>query len=209
MNWVNQLVDKYPQLSVCVPEISKTIEVMMHCFSAGGKLLVCGNGGSAADSEHIVGELMKGYLLKRPLPENIRKQLTTVDPQKGQILAEQLQGALPAISLVSQVSLLSAFANDVSAELSYAQQVYGYGRIGDVLLGISTSGNAQNVIYAMQTAKALGMHTVGLSGFEGGAMKQFCDVMIRVPGKSTPEIQEYHLPVYHTICAALEDAFFG
>lgn len=208
MDWINRLLSKYPGLNDCVVDIQHSILMLSNCFSAGGKLLVCGNGGSAADSEHIVGELMKGYMSKRPLPETIRQKFVNTNEQEGLFLADYLQGALPAISLVSHSSLISAFANDVSADLVFAQQVYGYGRPGDVLLGISTSGNAKNVNYALQTARAIGMKTIGLAGPDGGKMKDYSDVIIRVPGDSTPAIQERHLPVYHTICAVLEQEFF-
>jgi len=208
MDWNKRLIDLYPELVICEEDIQKAIQILSDCFSAKGKLLVCGNGGSAADSEHIVGELMKGYMSKRPLPETIRKKFLTANNQQELYLADHLQGALPAISLVSQSSLISAFANDVSADLVFAQQVYGFGQPGDVLLGISTSGNAKNVNYAMQTARAIGMKTIGLSGPDGGKMKDYSDVIILVPGESTPAIQERHLPVYHTICAVLEQEFF-
>ena len=208
MDWIKRLKDVYPELADCEKDIQNAILLLSQCFKTGGKLLVCGNGGSAADSEHIVGELMKGYMSKRPLTETIRQKFLTANDQVGLFLADHLQGALPAISLVSQSSLISAFANDVSADLVFAQQVYGYGRPGDVLLGISTSGNAKNVNYALQTARANGMKTIGLGGPDGGKMKDYSDVIIRVPGESTPAIQERHLPVYHTICAVLEQEFF-
>jgi D-sedoheptulose 7-phosphate isomerase len=208
MDWNKRLIDLYPELVICEEDIQKAIQILSDCFSAKGKLLVCGNGGSAADSEHIVGELMKGYMSKRPLPETIRKKFLTANNQQELYLADHLQGALPAISLVSQSSLISAFANDVSADLVFAQQVYGFGQPGDVLLGISTSGNAKNVNYALQTARAIGMKTIGLGGPDGGKMKDYSDVIILVPGESTPAIQERHLPVYHTICAVLEQEFF-
>jgi D-sedoheptulose 7-phosphate isomerase len=171
--------------------------------------LVCGNGGSAADAEHIVGELMKGYLLQRPIPDETRARLVAASPESGAYLAGALQGALPAISLVSQASLLSAIANDTAADMVFAQQVYGYGRAGDVLVGISTSGNARNVVYAMQVARAMGMHTCALTGPGGGALKSVADVCICAPGESTPAIQERHLPIYHVLCAMLEEEFFG
>ena len=208
MDWIKRLLAVYPELVDCEKDIQKAILLLSQCFSAGGKLLVCGNGGSAADSEHIVGELMKGYMSKRLLPETERKKFVTTNEQEELFLADHLQGALPAISLVSQSSLISAFANDVSADLVFAQQVYGYGRPGDVLLGISTSGNAKNVNYALQTARAIGMKTIGLGGPDGGKMENYSDVIIRVPGESTPAIQERHLPVYHTIFAVLEQEFF-
>jgi D-sedoheptulose 7-phosphate isomerase len=177
-------------------------------YRHGGKLLICGNGGSAADSEHIVGELMKGYLSKRPLPDPVRQRFSAVFPDDGAYLADHLQGALPAISLVSQSSLLTAFANDVAADLIFAQQVYGYGRPGDVLLAISTSGNAANVVRAIQVARVQGLKSIGLTGRDGGALKTLCDLAIRVPADTTPTIQEYHIAVYHTLCALLEEEFF-
>jgi D-sedoheptulose 7-phosphate isomerase len=208
MDWIKRLIDVYPELVDCEKDIQKAILILSQCFSSKGKLLVCGNGGSAADSEHIVGELMKGYMSKRPLTETERQKFLIANNLAGNYLADYLQGALPAISLVSQSSLISAFSNDVSADLVFAQQVYGYGQPGDVLLGISTSGNAKNVNYALQTAQAIGMKTIGLAGPDGGKMKEYTDVIIRVPGESTPAIQERHLPVYHTICAELEKEFF-
>lgn len=209
MKHLVNLMDRYPQLRVCEPEIRKSFEIMRDSYQAGGKLLVCGNGGSAADAEHIVGELMKGYLVKRPLPNADREKLAVVDPINGPYLADHIQGALPAISLVSHSALISAFANDVDPQLVFAQQVYGYGQPGDVLLGISTSGNAPNVIYALQVARSLGLHTLGLSGPTGGKMVDWCDAAICVPGTDTPGIQELHLPVYHTLCAMLEQEFFA
>jgi D-sedoheptulose 7-phosphate isomerase len=171
--------------------------------------LICGNGGSAADAEHIVGELMKSYLLKRPIPNNMRAKLVSTSPRNGDYLADHLQGGLPAISLVSQTSLLSAIANDTAADMVYAQQVYAYGREGDVLIGISTSGNARNVIHAMQVAHALGLHTIGLTGPVGGALKPLCDICICVRAESTPAVQERHLPIFHVLCAMLEEEFFA
>ena len=152
---------------------------------------------------------MKGYLLKRPIPEEMRLKLASISQQDGDYLADHLQGALPAISLVSHTSLLSAIANDTAADMVYAQQVYAYGREGDVLIGLSTSGNSRNVIYATHVARAMGLHTVGLSGPTGGALKPLCDICICVPGESTPVIQERHLPVFHVLCAMLEEEFFA
>lgn len=209
MTKIEKLLSNYPELKVCASDIQAAFEILRIGFRNGGKLLICGNGGSAADAEHIVGELMKGYLLKRPVPEEMRARLASVVPQEGDYLAGHLQGALPAISLVSQSSLLSAIANDTAADMAYAQQVYGYGREGDVLLGLSTSGNARNVIHAMQVARALGLHTLALTGPTGGKLKPLCEVCICVPGDSTPAVQERHLPVYHTLCAMLEEEFFA
>ena len=209
MTRIEQLIAAYPKLKVCATDIQAAFELLRNCFRAGGKVLTCGNGGSAADAEHIVGELMKGYLLKRAVPEDVRTTLLAANPQNGNYLADHLQGGLPAISLVSQNSLLSAIANDTAADMVYAQQVYSYGRAGDVLLGISTSGNARNAIHAVQVAKALGMGTIGLTGPTGGALKPLCDICICAPGESTPTIQELHLPIFHVLCAMLEDEFFA
>ncbi len=198
----------YPDLAECAPAVQRAFEILRDAYRAGGKLLVCGNGGSAADSEHIVGELMKGYFTKRPVPPAIRQRLEAVFPEDAAYLAGHLQGALPAISLVSQTSLITAFANDVAADLIFAQQVYGYGAPGDVLLGISTSGNSPNVIYALKVARALGLRTIGLTGRSGGQMKDLCDVAICAPADLTPEIQQRHMVIYHALCAMLEEEFF-
>jgi len=209
MTRIEQLISTYPDLDICAPDLQAAFEVLRDCFRRGGKVLTCGNGGSAADAEHIVGELMKGYLLKRAVPDEVRAKLLAGSPQDGDYLAQHLQGALPAISLVSQTSLLSAITNDTAADMVFAQQVYAYGREGDTLLGLSTSGNARNVIHAMQVAHALGLHTVALTGPTGGMLKPFCEVCIRVRGENTSAIQERHLPIYHVLCAMLEEEFFA
>jgi D-sedoheptulose 7-phosphate isomerase len=196
-------------LKPCRHELERAFDLLAGTFLGGGKLLVCGNGGSAADSEHIVGELMKGFHSRRPIPEADRARLAGAGGEEGRYLAERLQGALPAISLVSQVSLATAVANDVAADMVFAQQVYGYGRRGDTLLGISTSGNAVNVLNALRTGRAFGLGTLGLTGADGGRMKGLCDVLIRVPASSTSEVQLWHLRVYHAVCALLELEFFG
>jgi D-sedoheptulose 7-phosphate isomerase len=200
--------EKYPDLAVCLPAIQQTVDIMRTCYRKGGKVLVCGNGGSASDAEHIVGELMKGYLRRRPLDEAARRRLTEVFPDKGPYLADHLQGALPAISLVSQTSLTTAYANDVAADMVFAQQVYGYGKPGDVLIAISTSGNAANVRHAAQVARAFGLQTIGLTGKDGGGLKLICEVTICVPWEGATAVQERHLPIYHALCAILEAEFF-
>jgi D-sedoheptulose 7-phosphate isomerase len=197
-----------PDLERCAPEVQATFEVLRASFRQGGKALVCGNGGSAADSEHIVGELMKGFYSRRPVPKKVRERLAAAFPGDGEFLADHLQGALPAISLVSQTSLITATANDVAADLIFAQQVYGYGVAGDVLLGISTSGNSKNVIYALKVARAAGLGTIGLTGRSGGKMKALCDVTICAPAVITAEIQQQHIVIYHALCAMLEEEFF-
>lgn len=209
MTRIEQLISTYPELDACASDIQNAFEILRTCFRRGGKALTCGNGGSAADAEHIVGELMKGYFLKRPVPEEIRAKLVSSSPQNSDYLADHLQGALPAISLVSQAPLVFAIANDTAADMVFAQQVYGYGRDRDTLIGISTSGNARNVIHAMQVARALGLHTIGLTGPTGGTLKSLCEVCICVPGESTPAIQERHLPIFHVLCAMLEEEFFA
>lgn len=206
---LGRLAARYPDLAPCLSDVGRAFEILRECFGGGGKLLICGSGGSAADSEHIVGELMKGFKLARPVPEGVRLRLTETFPEEGAGLAEQLQGALPALSLTSQTALLSAVANDVSADLIFAQQVYGYGRPGDAVMAISTSGNSANILHALRVARALGLHTVGLTGRSGGEMKGLCDVTICVPEDDTLQIQERHLPVYHALCELLENAFFA
>lgn len=206
---VNRLIDKYSELAVCKGDIERAAEALIACYSGGGKLLACGNGGSSADSDHIVGELMKGFMSRRPLSSEARKRFAAMYSAEGEYLAEHLQGALPAISLSGSAALTSAFGNDVAPDMIYAQQVFGYGRKGDVLLGISTSGNSVNVIRALQTANVQGLVTIGLTGRSGGRMAEMCDIAIKVPWDSTPDVQERHLPVYHTLCMAVEQHFFG
>jgi len=206
---LQRLLERYPDLAPCREDIEKAHELLRNCYASGGKALICGNGGSAADSEHIVGELMKGFMSKRPLPAEERTRFTELYGEEGAYLADRLQGALPAISLVSHTALMTAYANDVAPDMVFAQQVYGYGRPGDVLVGITTSGNSANVVRAVQVAKARGLAAVGLTGRTGGKLAALCDVTIRVPYDATPDVQERHLPIYHTICIMLEEDFFG
>lgn len=203
------LVKRYPDLAVCTSDIENAFELLYTAFANDHKLLLCGNGGSAADCEHITGELMKGFTQKRPLPIAICRQILDACPNNGNYLIDHLQGALPTISLVSQTSLSTAIANDVAAEMIFAQQVYGYGRRGDVVWGISTSGNSSNVLYALQMGRALDLKTLALTGPNVNRIGDVCDVTICVPGATTADVQERHLPVYHTLCAMLEEAFFG
>jgi D-sedoheptulose 7-phosphate isomerase len=206
--YIEDLRERYPDLNATVPAVLQAFDLLRTTFRQGGKLLVCGNGGSAADSEHIVGELMKGFLSRRPASEKFRGTMAELYPTDGEMVAAQLQQALPAISLVSQTSLLSACANDISAEMIFAQQVYGYGQPGDALLGITTSGNSQNVLRALQVGRACGLRTLGLTGRGNPVMRQYCDVLICVQADSTPEIQEHHQVIYHALCADLEREFF-
>lgn len=203
------LFQRYPSLHVCKGDILSAYEMMYASFSNGGKLLVCGNGGSASDSEHIVGELLKSFAIPRPVPQADRQSLTKAFPEEGAYLAEHLQRGLPAIALNSNSVIFTAYCNDVDADMAFAQQVYAYGRPGDVLVGISTSGNAANVNQAVRVASAFGLGTVGLCKAGGGALTALCDCCIRVPESETYAVQELHLPVYHALCAALEYAYFG
>ena len=206
---VNHLIDRYPKLIVCRDVIMAAYELLEVAYSNGRKLLVCGNGGSASDSEHIVGELMKEFKLKRKVYSDHAAVLKEIDPELGQTLAEHLQGALPAISLTGHSSLQTAYMNDAIPELVFAQQVNGYGKPGDVFLGISTSGNSKNVLYAAVNAKAKGLKVIGLTGARENKLMKYADVCIRVPETETYKIQELHLPVYHCLCLMLEDHFFG
>ncbi len=203
------LFEKYPDIAACRDDVVAAYEIMRESYANGGKALFCGNGGSASDSEHIVGELMKGFMSRRPVPEAERARWIEAYGEEGHYLADHLQGGLPAISLVSHTALLTAFINDVAADMMFAQQVYGYGKPGDVLVGLSTSGNSANVVRAVQVAKLRGLKTIGLTGRAGGKMASLCDVTIRVPKDATPDVQERHLPIYHAICIMLEEEFFG
>lgn len=206
---LNRLIDRYPKLIVCREDIWCAYKLLEEAYSSGRKLLVSGNGGSASDSEHIVGELMKEFKLKRKVYSEQAMALKVIDPELGQVLAANLQGALPAISLTGHSSLQTAFMNDAMPELVFAQQVNGYGKPGDVYLGISTSGNSKNVLYAAVNAKAKGLHVIGLTGAKENKLMKYADVCIRVPETETYKIQELHLPVYHCLCMMLEDHFFG
>ena len=206
---VNHLIDRYPKLKVCREDIVQAYSLLETAYQSGRKMLVCGNGGSASDSEHIVGELMKEFKLKRKVYSDQATALKAIDPELGQVLADNLQGALPAICLTGHSSLTTAFMNDANADLVFAQQVNGYGKPGDVFLGISTSGNSKNVLYAAVNAKAKGLKVIGLTGAKESKLMKYADVCIRVPETETYKIQEYHLPVYHCLCLMLEEKFFG
>jgi len=188
--------------------IIKVCEILLNVYQQGGKVLICGNGGSCADADHIVGELMKGFLLQRPLQEVIKSKFRTQFGEEGDYIAQKLQGSLPAISLGAHGALISAFSNDVDAELIYAQQVMGYARLGDAVIGISTSGNARNIASALMTAKVLGVTSVGLTGRDGGEIAKIGEYNIIVPKEETYRIQEYHLIIYHFICAYVESEIF-
>ena len=192
------LLERYPALEVCIEDIENALKLMLDTYKNGGKVLVCGNGGSAADSEHIVGELMKGFMLMRPV----------TDERIPEHLRCGLQGALPAISLPSQSAILSAFINDVDPDMMYAQLVYGYARENDLVVGLSTSGNSKNVVNALEVAKCVGAKTLAMTGERESKLSGLCDVTIKVPETETYKIQEYHLPIYHYLCAEIEKHFF-
>ena len=206
---LKELLERYPELESCKDAIETAREKMITSFENGNKLLVCGNGGSCADSEHIVGELMKGFLLRREIPQADRDAMKSLFPEDGDHLADNLQGALPAISLTTHSGLISAFANDVDPEMIYAQQVYGYGVKGDIFVGLTTSGNSGNVVKAAMVAKSLGMVVIGLVGAKECKLDKIADVVIHAPETETFKVQELHLPIYHYLCAACEDKFFG
>jgi D-sedoheptulose 7-phosphate isomerase len=207
VNILKNLFTKYPVLSTCRDDIFAACELLKKCFSSDGKLLLCGNGGSAADCEHIAGELLKSFKVPRPLTETQKHALSDFD--SNSYIANNLQRGLPAIPLTGFMSFNTAFSNDVSPDLVYAQITHVLGRKGDVLIGISTSGNSINVLNALKAAKANGLYCIGLTGESGGQMKELCDICICVPASETYAVQEYHLPVYHAVCAAIEEEFFG
>lgn len=206
---LNELVTRYPALEDRKDVIYSAAQKLIECFKNGGKLLICGNGGSCADGEHIVGELMKGFLEKRPISDEKKAEMKANSPDIPDSYLNSLQLALPAIALPSLTALNSAFCNDVDPELIYAQPLMGLGRPGDILLGISTSGNSKNVYAAALTAKALGLTVIGLTGALGGKLADIADICIKVPETETFKIQELHLPVYHYLCAAVESEFYG
>lgn len=206
---LNKLIERYPVLKCCYDDINKAYNVMEKAYESDHKLLIAGNGGSAADSEHIAGELMKRFRIPRPCPPEFRDRLISIDPERGENLANKLERGLMAIPLVAHEALTTAYLNDVDGLSVFAQQLYGFGRAGDVFLGISTSGNSKNIINATIVAKALGIQVVGLTGAQGGELAKNADVTIKVPETETFKIQELHLPVYHCLCLMLEEKFFG
>lgn len=207
--YIELLIERYPELKVIEEEIIDAYLVMEECYQNGGKLLVAGNGGSAADSEHIVGELMKGFKMQREVNKDFSEKLVSINKEMGSVLSASLQGALPAIALDGHPALTTAYMNDCEPLLCFAQQVNGYGEKGDVFLGISTSGNSKNILYATTVAKAKGMKVIGLTGKNDSALSEMADVCVKVPKTETYMIQELHLPIYHCFCLMLEDKFFG
>lgn len=206
---LDRLLERYPALKVCTGDIEKAYCVLEECYLHDGKLLIAGNGGSAADAEHIAGELMKRFKSPRPVPADFAEKLTETDPVRGPALARNLEQGLMAIPLVAHEALTTAYINDVDGLGVFAQQLYGFGRPGDVFLGISTSGNSKNVLSAAVVARALGIRVIGLTGADGGELAKSADAAIRVPETETFMIQELHLPVYHCLCLMLEERFFG
>ncbi len=206
---LQHLIERYPRLGECSDSIREAYALMRACYERDGKLLIAGNGGSAADSEHIAGELMKRFRRPRPVESAFAEKLKALDPQRGPSLAGNLECSLMAIPLVAHEALTTAYINDVDGLGVFAQQLFGYGRPGDVFFAISTSGNSENILSAVVVAKALEIPVVGLTGADGGALAEAADVAIRVPETETYKIQELHLPVYHCLCMMLEDHFFG
>lgn len=198
--YLSEMKERHPELTGISNDVNIAYVIMKQSYSSGGKVLACGNGGSAADADHIVGELMKGFRLVRPLEGEIKERFG--------FLSEWLQGALPAVSLTQSTALNTAYANDVKPDMVFAQQVYGYGRKNDVLLALTTSGNSKNILYAAEVARRIGMKVIGFSGQDGGELKKIADICICVPEVETAFVQEKHIIVYHTICAMLEACFF-
>lgn len=206
-NFINEFFDRHPDLLPLQEQILQACDMVKTAFQNGNKLLLCGNGGSCADCDHIAGEFLKGFLLKRPVEHKLHQALAQYG-DCGLDIANKLQMGLPAISLTAHAAAISAFANDVDPELVYAQQVLAYGKPGDVLIGISTSGNAKNVAAAVMTANALGLHTIGLTGKDGGKLAQLSELPLIMPQNETYRIQEEHLAVYHLLCAVVEYELF-
>ena len=201
MEDIENLLERIPELESCKSDIRAACELLLVCFREGNQVLLCGNGGSAADCEHIAGELVKRFSRPRPLTEALKEKL-------GPDLSKNLHGALPALSLPSMVGFTTAFVNDDVPEYAFAQQVVAFGKPGDILLGISTSGSSKNIVHAVNTANSLGLHTIGLTGRSGGELSSICELSIRVPATEVPRVQELHLPVYHTLCQVVEDTLF-
>ena len=206
---INSLSERYPRLLTCREDIINAYEMIAEAYDGDHKLLIAGNGGSAADAEHIAGELMKRFKKPRPVPSEFCERLHAVDPVRGKILSQNLERSLMAIPLVAHEALSTAYINDVDGYGVFAQQLYGFGRPGDVFLGISTSGNSKNVLAATIVARAMGIKVIGLTGKTGGELAKVADVTIKVPETETYKIQELHLPVYHCLCMMLEERFFS
>lgn len=205
---LDQLIERCPALAPLHANIFEAFQMICKSYNNGGVLYVCGNGGSAADSEHIVGELMKSFKKKRPVDAKLKESLVQMFGENGKVLGDTLEGGLPAVSLCSHVSLKSAVVNDTDPANIYAQQLFSLGRGGDCLIAISTSGNAENCMRAAMVAKLAGIHVIALTGEKGGRLKEIADVTVNVPAHETYLVQELHLPVYHCLCAMLEEELF-
>lgn len=206
---IETFFSKYPNLDYLKITMIRTVELLTENFYKGGKILVCGNGGSAADSEHIVGELMKGFVLNRDIKKETHEKIKFLFPNDLDNFNDNLQIGIPAISLVSQTGLITAFNNDKNSDYVYAQQVFSYGKPFDTLFCLSTTGNSKNVLNAAKISKVLGIPVIGFTGIHGGELKDLSMFLFNVPSQITSEIQEFHLPVYHSICLALEEELFG
>lgn len=206
---IDLLISRYPNLELIKDSIIKSYLAFEECYENGGKLLIAGNGGSASDAQHIAGELMKSFKLKRKVSEDFADELKKVDYDRGSELAENLECALPAIALTSHEALSTAYINDSDPLGVFAQQLFGFGKKGDVFLGISTSGNSKNIMKATVVAKAMGIKVIGLTGSKGGELAEFADITVKVPETETYMVQELHLPIYHCWCLMLEEKFFG
>lgn len=208
MDYIKELIERYQALAICEKDIRAAADAIINSYKAGGKLIVAGNGGSAADSDHITGELLKSFVKKRKPDQKFLDALSAIDSDTGSYLSDKLQGSLPAIALTNNSALMTASLNDVDGNVLFAQQVMGFGKKEDVFLGISTSGNSKDVIYALAVAKAIGVKTVALTGKTGGKCKELADISIVVPENETFKIQEFHLPVYHALCLTIEEYFW-
>jgi D-sedoheptulose 7-phosphate isomerase len=205
----DRFFSEHKDLAFLKDPVHEVIHRIVACYQNGGKLLLCGNGGSSADCDHIAGELMKGFKLRRPIPKEHLLKIHSLFPQDSKAYEDALQGALPAISLTSHSALLSAYSNDVGWEMAFAQQVYGYAKAGDVLIAMSTTGNSPNVVHAAQIAKVFELHTIAFTGSGGGKLMEICDITLNCPHNETYRIQEYHMALYHWICEMVEKEMFG
>ena len=208
-NELEELIRRYPQLDVCKKDIEKAYLLLQKTYDKNGKLLIAGNGGSAADSEHIAGELMKRFKITRPINKELAEKLMKIDPERGERLIKNLEMPLRAVPLTSHIAITTAYMNDADATGVFAQQMLGFGDAGDVFLAISTSGNSENIISACIVAKAMGIKIIGLTGEKESKLSKYADICIRVPETETYKIQELHLPVYHALCLMLESNYFG
>lgn len=208
-NEINLLLERYPTLTDLRASLLEAVELISYAAKSGNKVLICGNGGSASDSMHIVGELMKGFVLDRKLTEEQQNRIRDMFHEDASYYIDNLQQAISAISLVSEIATNTAYSNDKCADLAFAQQVLGHGKQGDVLIAISTSGNSANVVHAAKMARVQGLKVIALTGIGGGKLAELSDVLLAAPSKLTYQIQEYHLPIYHALCLAVEQELFS